>query len=1093
MAGDTTKRRFNPLNDASGILYQQGRVMLDQDWNELVDVMDRRWRAETVDVIGRAVVPTFTQDGFKIRTVGANDLSIGAGRIYVDGLLAENHGTQPQFDSVLEEMPGTQPLPFNQQPYMPGTWPFAVPNPFVIPTDGQPFLVFLDVWKREQTYLQAPDLVDQAVGVDTATRTQTAWQVKILPDLAAGTTCAAPGKQLGNWLSIIAPSAGQLTTSAAGVPSSTDPCTIPANSGYRGADNRTYRIEIHTPGGLGRAQFKYSRNNASVASPITAINGSVLTVVRTKRDSVLRFSPNDWIEVTDDTHEFAGQPGVMCQILSVDDTNLTISLKPSTPLPAGVFDATQPQLHTRVILWDQHGRVFDTNGNLISDVDANGGLINVPTNATVVLEDGVQVAFGLSSATGQFLVADYWLFVARVIDSSVELLTNAPPRGIHHHFCKLAVVTLPGTPADCRVFWPPDMKGDCECAQCVTADGHNKGTFTIQAAIDLAKSTGGKVCLGPGVYQLRQTLNLSGMLAPVRLTGHGAAVLQAPAADPKLSVPAILIDGSSGVTVEDLFFSVSPSASTQGLLNPGIMVQNSAFITIRNCAFLCSGNQAADNPAIAVGGVIIELSVQQNFIQFSAQDATGAAIIGPGTGIKHLATFADTPTVFLAVAGLYIQNNIMECGTSAVNFDTLGESGFCWNFGVANIGMNVLGPCALSGIILSGLALPGSRTDIIGNEVVVAALGSGIVCSWGPARISDNEVISSNPAGSLGGSGILIEKSAPFQTLPIDGYQIVGNRIAGVGGFGILIDSLLISTIIKQNLIELAGLSGIFMSFTTAAGHLSVAKNQILNPVPNASLILQQGFASGIYLQFVDYLEVEGNIVADVATTPPGIGVTRVGIAAIACRSACVTGNQLKNIGPDETINASAGIAVEGPGFDRADISGNVVRRSDIGNQRDRNSSWRALYLGPLAGFAETSQNTFSPIGEKQFVVASGATLAEINEGLQFVSVRGNYLEGYGGSPMVEINVVGPCLFNDNQCSGLIGSPNGPPFPVAVLSAASAIASNNWLAGGALSILPDSKNPFTAVGNISPPNSPVEVHSGVLPPPWDGLNVQRPF
>ena len=276
MAGDYTKRRFNPLNDASGVFYQQGRVMLDQDWNELVDIMDRRWRAETVDIIGRAVVPTFTQDGFKIRNVtGKNDLTIGAGRIYVDGLLAENHGTQPQFDTVLEEMPGTQPLPFEQQPYMPNAWPFAVPNPFVIPTDGQPFLVFLDVWKREVTYLEAPDLVDQAVAVDTATRTQTAWQVKILPDIPTGATCTTPGNQLPNWLTIIAPSAGQLTTSAAGVPSSTDPCTIPANSGYRGADNRTYRIEIHTPGELGTAQFKYSRNNASMASPITAINGSV--------------------------------------------------------------------------------------------------------------------------------------------------------------------------------------------------------------------------------------------------------------------------------------------------------------------------------------------------------------------------------------------------------------------------------------------------------------------------------------------------------------------------------------------------------------------------------------------------------------------------------------------------------------------------------------------------------------------------------------------------------------------------------------------------------------------------------------------------
>ena len=33
MPGDYTRLRFNPLKDGSGILMQQGRVMLYQDWN----------------------------------------------------------------------------------------------------------------------------------------------------------------------------------------------------------------------------------------------------------------------------------------------------------------------------------------------------------------------------------------------------------------------------------------------------------------------------------------------------------------------------------------------------------------------------------------------------------------------------------------------------------------------------------------------------------------------------------------------------------------------------------------------------------------------------------------------------------------------------------------------------------------------------------------------------------------------------------------------------------------------------------------------------------------------------------------------------
>ena len=170
MAGDYTRFRFNPLNDASRLLQQQGRVMLDQDWNELVEIIDRRWRAETVDIIGTGVVPMQTPHGFEIKVVGSNDLSIGQGRIYVDGLLAENHGTVPQFDPVLKETPGTQPLAFASQPYIPKAWPFGGTNPFAIPTGAGPHLVYLDVWKREVTYLQAGDLVDKAVGLDTTTR-----------------------------------------------------------------------------------------------------------------------------------------------------------------------------------------------------------------------------------------------------------------------------------------------------------------------------------------------------------------------------------------------------------------------------------------------------------------------------------------------------------------------------------------------------------------------------------------------------------------------------------------------------------------------------------------------------------------------------------------------------------------------------------------------------------------------------------------------------------------------------------------------------------------------------------------------------------
>jgi len=103
MGGDYTRLTFDPRRDHAGVLMQQGRVQLDADWNELVALLDRRLRAETVDIIGRCVVPRETPDGFRIQ-VGGGDLTIGPGRMYVDGLLAENHGSAPdEFDATLAE------------------------------------------------------------------------------------------------------------------------------------------------------------------------------------------------------------------------------------------------------------------------------------------------------------------------------------------------------------------------------------------------------------------------------------------------------------------------------------------------------------------------------------------------------------------------------------------------------------------------------------------------------------------------------------------------------------------------------------------------------------------------------------------------------------------------------------------------------------------------------------------------------------------------------------------------------------------------------------------------------------------------------
>ena len=62
MGGDYSRKSFDALRDFAGVLMQQGHPTLDADWNEFVAIVERRIRAETVDTIGRAVVPRETPD-----------------------------------------------------------------------------------------------------------------------------------------------------------------------------------------------------------------------------------------------------------------------------------------------------------------------------------------------------------------------------------------------------------------------------------------------------------------------------------------------------------------------------------------------------------------------------------------------------------------------------------------------------------------------------------------------------------------------------------------------------------------------------------------------------------------------------------------------------------------------------------------------------------------------------------------------------------------------------------------------------------------------------------------------------------------------
>lgn len=531
MSGDYSRIRFKPENDFAGVLMQQGRVQLDSDWNEWVAALDRRIRAESVDtfgvqptpgMIGVAVVSPQTPDAFKIEAAGGN-ITIGRGRMYVDGLLAENHGGGAvEFDPVLAELRGQTALGYDQQPYFPA--PPALPA-------GGPHLAYLEVWQRELTYLQHPQIIENAVGVDTTTRWQTVWQVRFLGNIGTA-DCKTPDDQFSAWQTLIRPSAGRMSIKAEGVPPDLDPCELPPSGGYRGLENQLYRIEIHDEGVVGGATFKWSRDNASVASNVVEIVSHTAASTELKlaslgRDTVLRFNTGDWVEILDDRRELSGENGDPAlrrgemRKITVDDAKQTIQFAPALPvdlIPAG-GDDTLTSRHTRVRRWDQQGIVRDADDNEIINLDMAGssGVIPVPAAGVwVVLEKGIQVQFSLDPAGDGFRCGDYWMSAARTNDTSVETFNDAPPRGIHRHYARLALVTFPDTEQDCRTHWPPACGG---CCTITVAPGES-----IQAALDALPTEGGCVCLKTGVHLVATPIEIRASRIILQGEGPGAIV-----------------------------------------------------------------------------------------------------------------------------------------------------------------------------------------------------------------------------------------------------------------------------------------------------------------------------------------------------------------------------------------------------------------------------------------------------------------------------------------------------------------------------------------------------------------------------------------
>ncbi len=1004
MSFDLSRISFDARNDFLGVVMQQGRVQLDADWNEWVAQLARRIQAGTFDIFGNNVVPRVTPNGFHIEVTG-DELSIGPGRIYVDGLLAENHGGEPDdWNTPLAELTGTTPLDYTAQPYF--------PEPPALP-DGGPHLVYLDVWQRDVTALQEPDLIEKAVGVDTTARLQTVWQVKVLPEVG-DITCTTPDENIPGWLNTMAPSAGRLSTDTTTVLGDPDPCKVPPAAGYLGLENQLYRVEVHTGGPLGTATFKWSRDNATVASRVSHINPARdrITVESIGRDDVLRFNNGDWVEVTDDRRELHNLPGELRRIRldnGVDETARTIEFE--TPLTAGLFltdgqQATTPERNTRVRRWDQTDQVRDENGTGMPALFNDGEITIRPAGKQLVLENGILVEFDLDATDGQFKSGDYWVFTARSADASIETLNNVPPLGIHHHYARLALVTFPNAETDCRTLWPPIVEGEsCDCTVCVSAEGHNADTATIQQAIDSIKDTGGTLCLGIGTYHLPAALNVDGARS-LRIRGQGWSTLLV--GDEPGGI--FYITGSTGVALENL--TVIGSGGNTGVTTM-IMANNVVDLRVKHINVL--GVAVGDGTSIGIGlsGYVLGVSI------------TDCALVA-----KHgIARVSHGDRKYLLTNELHVAGNILFCNRRAVSFNDVSL-----HYGNTCIEHNLMLVGKQAAIVVNGAVLSGSSMCVADNAIYTAS--HGIRAGVNGLAIERNEITG---IGNRSGNGIVLEEG--IDPLGVENIRISTNHLLGLRGNGIVLTHRVENAIIRDNMIKGMGQGALVMSEGGAAEYLCMQGNRFINLGERLDNV-KDAF-SGVQLIRVKRGDVLDNVIANVARTAISSRAIN-GLRAVAIGQLRIAGNRFYGIGPDR-LSGQAAAARFLPPFDRLAIDNNSIDRIADSKQEPMIIEWHAINIAPQSRTPINHLAAAAYIStEKVAYLLTAARAMAVQVQRSTVSIRGNQLRGHlTRVPLNECHAVDSCLFAENHCE-VIGSEGKEPL-LGNLSARTINAGNNRL------------------------------------------------
>lgn len=806
---DISRFLLQPGKHYTGMRMQQGRVLLDSDYNEGAQHDEEDRRRTLVDLIGPQGSPDTgfflgfagsgdperVKPGDQIGNIGVSFNDVGdafvadyqllPGSMYVGGLRFE----LSSFEHIAFQSDFLQAGQADMPAFSSGTFRH---------------FFYLHGWEQCVTAVEDEEILERALGgPDTSVRVRRMRRVQFAEALEGEDCASALARVLADEFGATATfdprtselrSEGRLRIVFQGGESEETcaPCNPEPAGRYLGAENQAIRIMLTSPTtyvwAFDNGAPLYRVSVTGLGETPSDVTVEMLTVPKDEEHwplegRVVEILP--WSAILENGEKVADEIGVFCRVAeSYDPQSRTFKLDMNVNIAA---------LNALIHTWPGHPRAADLN---VAEGDERLFYVRfwhqAPTAADVELDAEDSDSAPPLGATGlvpRFRTpgkrGDFWIAAVRPETPNIvvpfDLQENedgVPPHGPRHFYAPVALISGNGaadigtvsTVEDCRLPIVPVT--DTGCCTFIVGDGvHSFGQFTsIQAAVDALPPQGGRVCVRPGTYV--EEIGVGGR-RNVEIEGCGDRTLIVRPAD------------ATGLAV----FQITASPGCR-LRNLQIRTNRAALSVVQTDDFAASDLLVVEEDPIAedaftslihVGGV---LGVELRALRIEALRRTGLSV----------AAVQD-----LALEGLMIRDR----GTAPLSTPLVQLAAI--QFGLRSSSIHAAGRPALrveggAQFQIEGVELRATNTTThpTRSAFTLVSVSDGVVSN---CRIFCDGV-GDDAAMTIDGAGRLLVQGCLLQTSGITVYgglhlasggriQILNNQILGGGGHGITLGGVL--------------------------------------------------------------------------------------------------------------------------------------------------------------------------------------------------------------------------------------------------------------------------------------------------------------